>query len=230
MKTIVGIRPTGSLHIGHYFSVIKPALEEKAHVLIARYHAPEATRNDVKYLRRQLLKFGINPKLQMVDDKLFFTLLNAARDGELRRMIQYKTSKVKTAHLFVYPVLMAHDLVGYDRVIVGQDQKQHVEYANLLFKRVGLPAIEGDYRAGRIMSLTDPRKKMSKSEPQGCLFLDDSPEEIRRKIRKAPSTATGFANLVTIWQMLGGSELPNMLAMEEMKDKLSDVLINELSQ
>lgn len=40
MKTLVGIRPTGRLHIGHYFSVIKPALKENADVLVARYHAP----------------------------------------------------------------------------------------------------------------------------------------------------------------------------------------------
>jgi tryptophanyl-tRNA synthetase len=207
MKTIVGIRPTGKLHIGHYFSVIKPALEDdNVDVLVATYHMSPPSRKATNEVCVELNSLGILPKMQEVDVDLYFKLLSASRVGELERMIQYKSVKVKTPHLLVYPVLMAHDLVGYDRVIVGEDQKQHVEYANTLFKRLGMPTIKGDFRGGRIMSLTDPTKKMSKSEPKGCLFLDDNFEE---KLKGAVTTPAGVKNLSYIASQFGMKWLPN---------------------
>jgi tryptophanyl-tRNA synthetase len=203
MKTIVGIRPTsGRLHIGHYFSVIKPAIEEKARILIAEYHAPECTGDDIAKMVTMMNRALGGAKdifytfqSAMFNAPLYFKLLSVAKMGELERMTQYKSAKVKTPHLLVYPVLMAHDLVGYDKVIVGEDQKQHVEYANVLFKRLGLKPIKGDFRGGRVMSLIDPTKKMSKSEPEGCLFLDDDFEE---KLKKAVTTPAGIKNLTYI--------------------------------
>lgn len=206
MKTIVGIRPTGHLHIGHYFSVIKPAIEENADVLVARYHAPEG---DWVQLTKELKRFKLRVRLQefdSVDIDNYFKLLSASKMGELERMIQYKSAKVKTPHLLIYPVLMANDLVGYDKVIVGNDQKQHVEYANKLFRRVGFPQIEGDYRGGRIMSLTDPTKKMSKSDPKGCLFLDD---DFAKKLKKAVTTPEGIKNLEYIANQFGMKWYPD---------------------
>lgn len=204
-KIIVGIRPTGRLHIGHYFSVIKPALEEKADVLIAEHHGDISKSNE---LREQLRKFGIEPIMQanVFSGLLYFELLKLSKMGELERMTQYKSAKIKTPHLLVYPVLMAHDLVGYDRVIVGNDQKQHIEYANILFKRLGLSKIKGDYRGGRIMSLTNPIRKMSKSEPDGCLFLDD---DFEAKLKKAVTTPIGIKNLTYIAKQFGMKWYPD---------------------
>jgi tryptophanyl-tRNA synthetase len=223
MKTIVGTRPTGRLHIGHYFSVIKPANDENADILIAEYHAPDCTPQDIADLVSGLNRAGNKQILHFQSDffkpGLYFKLLSVSKIGELERMTQYKSSKVKTPHLLVYPILMAHDLVGYDRVIVGRDQKQHVEYANKLFRRLGMPEIEGDYRGGRIMSLTDPTKKMSKSEPDGCLFLDD---DFEKKIKKAKTDPAGILNLSQIARMFGMKWNPgnNM----ESKRELSEIL------
>lgn len=220
MKTIVGIRPTGRLHIGHYFSVIKPALEEKADVLIATWHAsPPVSTKEGHDLFLKLSKWGLKVKFQSIDISYYYHLLSVARMGELERMTQYKSAKVKTPHLLIYPVLMAHDLVGYDRVIVGDDQRQHVEYANVLFKRLGLPKIKGDYRGGRIMSLTDPTKKMSKSEPEGCLFLDD---DFEAKLKKAVTTPLGIKNLTYIAKQFGMKWNPKKN--EESKIKLAQIL------
>jgi len=202
MQTIVGIRPTGKLHIGHYFSVIKPALEEKATVLIANLHAPDSVSEEVVYLREELESYGIKKivvQSEVFNAKTYFYFLEHTTFGELRRMTQFKTYK-QTPHLLTYPVLMASDLVGYDKVIVGEDQKQHIELANRLFKRLDYPTIKGDFRGGRIMSLTNPKKKMSKSEPDGCLFLEDNFEE---KLRKAVTTPEGIKNLKYIAKQFG---------------------------
>ncbi len=220
MKVLTGIRPTGRLHIGHYFSVIKPALEEGVDVLIAKYHTI-ATDKDVIEIENKLSSQGVNRNsvfYQQVDIDLYFKLLNASRFGELSRMTQFKSQK-PTPHLFIYPVLMAHDLVGYDKVIVGEDQKQHVEYANVLFNRLKLPRIEGDYRGGRIMSLTDPTKKMSKSEPKGCLFLDNP------DLRHAVTTPEGVKNLANIYKELTGNDW-DTANNEKMKRELEEAVTN----
>lgn len=219
MKTIVGIRPTGKLHIGHYLSVIKPALEEKALVLIADYHGDWSLSHE---LYEELNSYGVhNIKFQAhsFQPKLYFSLLKLAKVGELKRMPQFKVGDDKTAHLLTYPVLMAHDIANFDRVIVGNDQKQHVEYANVLFKRMGLPKIEGDYRGGRVMSLVNPFKKMSKSEPKGCLFLKNP------KVGHAVTSPAGRKNLEYIYFSLTGrmwDENKNM----EMKIKLEKAVKN----
>lgn len=200
MKTLVGIRPTGKLHLGHYFSVIKPALEEQADVLIAQYHAPG---QNYDQLVEDLDRYGVKPskiKVQSLDPEKYFRLLELASFGELSRMTQFKDKKQANAHLFIYPVLMAHDVIGYDKVIVGDDQKQHLEFARRLLKKAGLKYPEGDYRGGRVMSLTDPTKKMSKSDPKGCLFLDD---DFDKKLQKAVTTPEGIKNLKYIASQFG---------------------------
>lgn len=199
-KKLCGIRPTGRLHLGHYFSVIKPALELGADVLVADYHAPK---DEGDLMEAQLGLFGIKVIRQkdVFNPKLYFGLLNLAKIGELERMTQYKSAKIKTAHLLTYPVLMAHDVIGYGEVIVGDDQRQHLEYAKVLLKRGNALYIpKGVYIGGRIMSLTDPTKKMSKSEPSGCIFLDEDPTE---KIMRAVTTAEGVKNLKEMSLKLG---------------------------
>jgi len=221
---ITGVRPTGQMHIGHYFSVIKPAKEiPYLTVLIAEHHAPQGERDAVNKMTRTLQRMGVpmeNVRYQSeeFDANTYFQLLSIARVGELERMTQYQSAgDDNDAHLLVYPVLMVHDVFGYDEVYVGDDQTQHINYARDLIERYNrvfhsdiiLP--KAVPIGGRVMSLTDPSKKMSKSEPEGCLFLDDSLHKIEQKIKKAVTTEEGLANLVSLYRGLGGtSEIPLM--------------------
>ncbi len=117
--------------------------------------------------------------------------------GELERMTQYKDKSARmetNAGLFTYPALMTADIILYDAefVPVGDDQDQHLELARTLARkfnsRFGETFIEPKAlhtATPRVMSLADPLKKMSKSVPNGCLFLDDEPEVIKKKIMSA---------------------------------------------
>ena len=223
-RRLTGIRPTGQMHIGHYFSVIKPALQFEATVLVAEYHAPQSDFDEVMTMQRTLRRFGVRDvRLQSeeFDPQLYFQLLSIARVGELERMTQYMSGgDDNDAHLLVYPVLMVHDVLGYDEIFVGEDQMQHINYARDLIGRwnkrfngsVRLP--EGKAIGGRVMSLTEPTKKMSKSEPDGCLFLDDSPAEVERKIKAATMTDEGRKNLISLYYDLGGQGVVPMMNSE----------------
>ncbi len=238
---LVGIRPSGRLHLGHWFSVIKPAMDG-ADVLVADYHAPEADSEEVDTLMRDIWRFThLVPtiKLQSVLFKpsFYFKLLFIARDGELKRMTQYKSSDNPTAHLYAYPVLMAHDVADYDLVIVGEDQQQHMEYSRTLLdrynrtfnKNVGLP--EWQLTGGRVMSLSDSSKKMSKTDPKGCLFLDDEPEIVKAKIMKAVTDPAGRKNLEVLYKEFVKPEekdMPDDYSNEVLKDFLGIKIIERL--
>lgn len=118
--------------------------------------------------------------------------------GELNRMTQFKDKGKGTssanAGLLTYPTLMAADILLYDAsyVPVGEDQDQHLELTRTAARkfnaRFGKTFREPKplYTAiPRLMSLDDPTKKMSKSRPSGCIFLDDSPETVEAKVRRA---------------------------------------------
>ena len=145
--------------------------------------------------------------------------------GELSRMTQFKDKAQKhadniTAGLFTYPVLMAADILLYqaDLVPVGQDQKQHVELCRDIANRFNgvysetftLPEPFIPKMGARIMSLGNPENKMSKSDPDGCVYMMDRPEDIMRKFKRAVTdceTAVrydrenkpGVSNLLTIY-------------------------------
>lgn len=145
--------------------------------------------------------------------------------GELSRMTQFKMKSKQhadniTAGLFTYPVLMAADILLYqaDLVPVGEDQKQHVELCRDIAQRFNgvysetftLPEPFIPKMGARIMSLGDPTSKMSKSDPDGCVFLMDKPEDIMRKFKRAVTDSEtavrynkeakpGISNLLTIY-------------------------------
>ena len=145
--------------------------------------------------------------------------------GELSRMTQFKMKSQQhadniTAGLFTYPVLMAADILLYqtDLVPVGEDQRQHVELCRDIAARFNnffpdtfkLPEAFIPKMGARIMSLGNPENKMSKSDPDGCVFLMDKPEDIMRKFKRAVTdceTAVrfdkdnkpGISNLLTIY-------------------------------
>ncbi len=152
--------------------------------------------------------------------------------GELSRMTQFKDKSAKhqenvNGGLFTYPCLMAADILLYqpDFVPVGEDQRQHVELCRNIVQRFN--GIYGEvfkmpepYIAkvgARIMSLNMPESKMSKSIPDGCVYLLDKPEDIARKFKRAvtdsdtercvrydPENKPGVSNLMTIYAAVTG--------------------------
>ena len=154
--------------------------------------------------------------------------------GELSRMTQFKQKSRQhadniTAGLFTYPVLMAADILLYqaDLVPVGEDQKQHVELCRDIAQRFNgafsdtfvLPEPFIPKMGARIMSLGNPENKMSKSDPEGCVYLMDSPEDIRRKFKRAVTDSEtavrfdregkpGVSNLLTIYCAASGRNIP----------------------
>jgi len=154
--------------------------------------------------------------------------------GELSRMTQFKDKSAKNADninagLFTYPALMAADILLYqaDLVPVGGDQKQHVEICRDIAARFN--GIYGDVfklpdpyipKVGaRVMSLTTPESKMSKSDKDqnGCVYLLEKPEDILRKFKKAvtdsdacvrydPKEKPGVSNLMQIYSVTTGQD------------------------
>ena len=152
--------------------------------------------------------------------------------GELSRMTQFKDKSSKHAEnvnggLFTYPSLMAADILLYqpDLVPVGHDQKQHCELTRDVAQRFN--GIYGDVfkvpepyipeTGARIMSLNAPDSKMSKSMPEGCVFMMERPEDIQRKFKRAitdsdtencvrfdPENKPGVANLMSIYSAVTG--------------------------
>ena len=152
--------------------------------------------------------------------------------GELSRVTQFKDKSAKNADninagLFTYPALMAADILIYqaDLVPVGGDQKQHVELCRDVATRFN--GIYGDVfklpepyipKVGaRVMSLTSPTSKMSKSDKDqnGCVYMLERPEDIMRKFKKAvtdseasvhydPESKPGVSNLMQIYSVATG--------------------------
>ncbi len=150
--------------------------------------------------------------------------------GELSRMTQFKDKSAKhkeniNGGLFAYPSLMAADILLYqpDFVPVGEDQKQHCELTRDIAQRFN--SVYGDVfkvpepyipKAGaRVMSLNAPDSKMSKSMPEGCIFMMEKPEDIQRKFKRAitdsdtencvrfdPAAKPGVANLMGIYSAI----------------------------
>ncbi len=169
--------------------------------------------------------------------------------GELSRMTQFKDKSAKhadniTGGLFTYPTLMAADILLYnaDFVPVGEDQKQHVEltrdvairFNNLYGETFRMPAAYIPRIGARIMSLTSPESKMSKSDrdPGGCVYLMEEPDSIMKKFKRAvtdsdtsagcvrfdPAGKPGVANLIQIFSCASGKSVPEIEA--EFENKL----------
>lgn len=163
--------------------------------------------------------------------------------GELSRMTQFKDKAQKNADnvnagLFTYPSLMAADILLYqtDLVPVGEDQKQHVEICRDIAKRFN--TVYGDVFTmpepfipkigARIMSLSNPDNKMSKSEEDafGCVNMMDGPDEIMRKFKRAvtdsdssaspvrfdPAQKKGVSNLISIYSAATGRSIAQIEA------------------
>jgi len=232
-------------YIGAIKNFVKVQNEGESFLFIADLHAltlpiePETLKNNSRDIAAYYLAAGLDPNKANIflqsdvpaHSELAIILQNYLYMGELSRMTQFKdkSSKMKEEAiglgLFAYPVLMAADIVLYDskRIPVGEDQVQHVELARDLVKRFNnrygevlvMPKAEIAKVGARIMSLSDPTKKMSKSDPKGDIYLNDSLEVIRKKIMSAVtdmvgkvhydvSNQPGISNLMTIMSSLSG--------------------------
>ena len=203
---------------------------------------PAALRRQSLELYAQFIACGLDPEKSIIfiqshvpqHAELAWVLNCYTMFGELSRMTQFKDKSAKNADninagLFTYPALMAADILLYqaDLVPVGGDQKQHVEICRDIANRFNgvygevfrIPEPYIPKVGARIMSLTSPDSKMSKSDkdPNGCVYVLEKPEEILRKFKKAvtdsdtercvrydPEQKPGVSNLMAIYSVATG--------------------------
>ncbi len=209
------------------------------HAITSRQKPAELRRRTLEQLA-QYIACGLDPNENTIfiqshvsaHAELAWVLSCYAMYGELSRMTQFKEKSGKNedninAGLFTYPVLMAADILLYqaDLVPVGEDQKQHVELTRDVAQRFNgvygnvfkMPEPFIPKVGARIMSLTSPENKMSKSDkdPGGCIYLMQKPEEIMRSFKRAvtdsetlvkydPVNKPGVTNLMTIYSTAAG--------------------------
>ena len=209
------------------------------HTLTVRQNPADLRRRTLNQLA-QYIACGLDPEKNTLfiqshvpqHSELGWILQCYTMFGELSRMTQFKDKSSKNTDninggLFTYPSLMAADILLYqaDLVPVGEDQKQHVELTRDLAQRFN--SIYGETfkvpepyirKVGaRVMSLGTPTNKMSKSDPNGCVFFMDTPDVIAKKfkravtdcdiencIRYAPAEKPGVANLMSIYSSVTG--------------------------
>ncbi len=223
-KIFSGVQPSGNLHLGNYIGAIKNFVElqnEKENscvYCVVDLHAvtvkqdPKILKNSIRETTAAFLASGIDPKKSIIFNQsqvaahaeASWILSCVARMGWLNRMTQFKEKAGKDKEkasigLYVYPILMAADILLYDatHVPVGEDQKQHLELSRDIaqkfnsdynapnFLRAPEPLIQKSF--SRIMSLKDGKKKMSKSDPSDLsrINLSDNKDQIINKIKKA---------------------------------------------
>ncbi len=212
------------------------------HAITTPFKPHELSENTL-HVAAEYLAAGIDPKKsvfflqnQVLEHAELAWIFNCITPlGELQRMTQFKDKSQQhkeniNAGLLTYPTLMAADILMYkpDAIPVGEDQTQHVELARIVARKFNNKF--GDTfpephtylkKPLRIMSLTDPEKKMSKTPNQslrsgtgqagdeGTVFIDDSPETIQRKLKKAvtasePGKASpGVENLFLLLDYFG---------------------------
>ena len=210
-------------------------------------HDPTTLADRTLDLANWFLAVGIDPSVCTMfvqshvseHAELTWVLGATATYGELQRMTQFKEKAARSetvrVDLFTYPVLMAADILLYDadRVPVGDDQRQHLElsrdvairFNNRYGKTFVVPEAFVPKVAARVMDLQVPTRKMSKSEssPQGTILLDDPPEAIDRKVRRAvtdtdsevrydPATKPGVSNLLELLAASTGGDPVDLAA------------------
>ena len=222
-KIFSGVQPTGNLHLGNYIGAIKNFVDlqnenNECIFCVVDLHAvtvkqdPKILKQNIRETAATFLASGINPKKSIIfnqssvpaHSEVSWLLGCIARMGWLNRMTQFKEKAGKdkekaSVGLYIYPILMASDILLYDatHVPVGEDQKQHLELTRDIAQKFNSdsncpnflitpePLIQENF--SRIMSLKDGTKKMSKSDPsdQSRINLTDDKDQIVNKIKKA---------------------------------------------
>ena len=229
MKTMItGVRPTGSITLANYIGGIRKFVEQQhdynSLIFIADIHGlttyiePTKIRNNILDITAMYLACDIDidkTALFMQSDvlehcNLGFLIAFQCGVGELARMTQYKSKREelsktdKDMGLFIYPTLMAADILLYDATIVpvGADQRQHIEKTRDLGERFNkvygktfeLPEYQIPKVGAKIMNLQNPAIKMSKSAPiddKGTIFILDDIEITKKKIMSAVTDSEG---------------------------------------
>ena len=278
-KIFSGVQPTGNLHLGNYIGAIKNFVDLQNNnndciFCVVDLHAvtvkqdPKVLKQNIRQTAATFLACGINPKKSIIfnqsavsaHSELSWLLSCVARMGWLNRMTQFKEKAGKdkekaSVGLYIYPILMAADILLYDatHVPVGEDQKQHLELARDISKKFNVdfeapnffkipePLIQKNF--ARIMSLKDGTKKMSKSDPSDLsrINLTDTESDIINKIRKAKTDTNPFPanisdlnsrpeieNLLGIYASLNGNKIEDLLA--EFKDQNFNFFKEQLSK
>lgn len=233
---------------------------------------PVELRNNTKDIVAFYIAAGLDPEKTTIflqsdvsaHSEINSILQNYLYMGELSRMTQFKDKSKKMNEnaiglgLFAYPVLMCGDILLYnaDIVPVGEDQKQHVELCRDLVHRFNnrynkevfkMPEPIIPKVGARIMSLSDPTRKMSKSDPKGDIFLKDDLNVVRKKIMSAvtdlgsdiyydPENKPGISNLIQIYASLKDisiEETENLFKdchkYGEFKKAVADVVVDVLA-
>jgi len=211
MRILSGLQPSGALHIGNYFGMMRPAValqaEGEALYFVADYHAltslrdPEMLRTNSRRIALDFLACGLDPERATLFrhsdvpqvTELAWILSTIAPMGLLERAHSYKDKLARgmsaNVGLFSYPILMAADILIYDSdvVPVGKDQKQHIEMTRDL-------AVKMNETYGQIFKLPEPRiqpetetvpgldgQKMSKSYGNNIDIFGDE-KEMRKRV------------------------------------------------
>ena len=266
-KIFSGVQPTGNLHLGNYIGAIKNFVDlqnenNECIFCVVDLHAvtvkqdPKILKQNIRETAATFLACGIDPKKSIIfnqslvsaHSEVSWLLSCVARIGWLNRMTQFKEKAGKdkekaSVGLYIYPVLMAADILLYDatHVPVGEDQKQHLELARDISKkfnadfnapnffRIPEPLIQKNF--ARIMSLKDGNKKMSKSDPSELsrINLTDTADEIINKIKKA-KTDTGLFP-TNINDLKSRPEIENLIGIySSLSKKKIDFLLNEFDK
>ena len=223
-KIFSGVQPSGNLHLGNYLGAIKNFVQlqndskNECIYCVVDLHSitvkqdSKILQNNIRETTASFIASGLDPKKSIIFNQSAVSahaegswiLGCVSRMGWLNRMTQFKEKAGKdkekaSVGLYIYPVLMAADILLYDatHVPVGEDQKQHLELSRDIaqkfnldfnapnFLRVPDPLIQKNF--SRIMSLKDGTNKMSKSDPSDLsrINLTDSKDQIVNKIKKA---------------------------------------------
>lgn len=274
-----GIQPSGSLTLGNYLGALSnfSQYQEEFQCLycIVDMHAitqpqvPAELRHNTLDLLALYLAAGLDPKESIIyiqshvpeHVQLQWVLNTITYMGQLSRMTQYKDKAQKhgdniPAGLFTYPILMAADILLFqtDYVPVGEDQRQHLEFARDLAERFNnrysetfvVPEIYTPKAGARIMSLQDPTVKMSKSDPDphASILLLDKPDEMVRKIKRAVTDSEGVVayrdeqlglkNLINIYSAMTKETPETIVARYEgkgygdFKEDLATIVVDNL--
>ena len=239
-------KPTGKLTLGNYIGAIKSwrEMQENNDCLfcVADLHSltidiDKKELNDNTYSQlATFLAFGLDPEKSIIyvqsqvheHAELAWIMNCTTYFGEASRMTQFKDAKAKnkniTVGLFVYPMLMAADILLYNTAVVpvGIDQMQHVEIARDIAERFNskygetfvVPKGVVPKSGAKIMGLLDPTKKMAKSgdNDNDVIYIEDDDDTIRRKFKRAVTdsensikfseTKPGVSNLLTIYSVM----------------------------
>ena len=239
------------------------------HALTVRQNPAELRKSCLKVMSLYLA-VGLDPKKSLIyfqshvaaHAELAWILNCYTYMGELSRMTQFKDKSQShadniNAGLFTYPALMAADILLYqtDLVPIGADQKQHLELARDVAERFNgvygpvftVPEAHIPKIGGRVMSLQEPTRKMSKSDPEDTyIAMLDAPEVIRKKLRRAvtdcdgavrydPENKPGVSNLMSILFTLTGQSFDSIerdfegRGYGDFKDAVADAVVAALA-